>query len=388
MYQQRLLYHRVICFASILSITIPCIIYLGLYILHHRALKITPILLVSIYVVVIELFRLVNNPAESFNLYVNSMSVLLLVYAVVSEISEKPCEFYCMYKILPCIFHISIFRYNMGYSKVARKFSIDYFRWLPNWTGRTLDETVTGIFSINANGIALMSMVAISLTMLLYSRKHLSNGIAIPLIIYYSIVGLLTVSKTFILVYIGFWCLYICWYTVSNHHNLFKTLALIMCFFIAIRLLWNTDMVQNIIIRFDVNDLTTGRIDVAAEYLEFMRQNNMASIFGIGLQDVTGKTSLVHVPHNAMLEIYVCFGGIGIIAYIVFFIFTIMSGLYVQKNESNNTHPSFINFIPFIVFFIFIQSLQFLRINYIYASIAMTFAGMSVNGFDGRGEIE
>ena len=147
-------------------------------------------------------------------------------------------------------------------------------------------------------------------------------------------------------------------------------------------------MVQNIIIRFDVNDLTTGRIDVAAEYLEFMRQNNMASIFGIGLQDVTGKTSLVHVPHNAMLEIYVCFGGIGIIAYIVFFIFTIMSGLYVQKNESNNTHPSFINFIPFIVFFIFIQSLQFLRINYIYASIAMTFAGMSVNGFDGRGEIE
>ena len=361
---------------------------MGLYILHHRALKITPILLVSIYVVVIELFRLVNNPAESFNLYVNSMSVLLLVYAVVSEISENRVN------SIVCIKYYLAFFIFLSLDIIwATAKSLGSFRLIISGGFRIgqvelLDETVTGIFSINANGIALMSMVAISLTMLLYSRKHLSNGIAIPLIIYYSIVGLLTVSKTFILVYIGFWCLYICWYTVSNHHNLFKTLALIMCFFIAIRLLWNTDMVQNIIIRFDVNDLTTGRIDVAAEYLEFMRQNNMASIFGIGLQDVTGKTSLVHVPHNAMLEIYVCFGGIGIIAYIVFFIFTIMSGLYVQKNESNNTHPSFINFIPFIVFFIFIQSLQFLRINYIYASIAMTFAGMSVNGFDGRGEIE
>lgn len=378
----------VICFASILSITIPCIIYLGLYILHHRRLKITPILVVSLYVIVIEFLRLVNNPAENFNLYVNSMSVLLLVYAVVSEISENRVNPIVCIKCYLAFFVFLSLDIIWATVKSLGSFQLIISGGFRIGQVELLDETVAGIFSINANGIALMSMIAISLTMLLYSRRYLSNGIAIPLMIYYSIVGLLTVSKTFILVYVGFWCLYICWYTVVNNHNILKPLALIIAFFIVIGLLWNTDIVQNIIIRFDVNDLTTGRIAVADEYLEFMRQNNAASIFGIGLQGVTGKTSLVHVPHNAILEIYVCFGGIGIIAYIAFFIFLIRSGLYVRRNEHNSIHPSFINLIPFTVFFIFIQSLQFLRINYIYASIAMTFAAMAANGSGGGGEFE
>lgn len=378
----------VICFASILSITIPCIVYLGVYILRHRTLKRVPILLVSIYIIVIEFLRLISNPGESLNLYVNSMAVLLLVYAVISEISEDRVD------STICIKYYLLFFAFLSLDIIwATARSLGSFLSIVSGGFRIgqvelLDETVTGIFSINANGIALMSMLAISLTMLLYNRKYLSNAIAIFLMIYYSIIGLLTVSKTFILVYVGFWCLYICWYSVTNNRNIFKTVALIIAFFVSVRILWNTDIVQNIIIRFNVNDLTTGRIDVAGEYLDFMRHNNVASVFGIGLQNVTGKTLLVHVPHNAVLEIFVCFGGIGIIAYIIFFISLITTGIYIQRRGDDTTHSSFMNLIPFIVFFIFIQSLQFLRINYIYASIAVAFAAMAVTGYGSRGVVK
>ena len=314
--------------------------------------------------------------------------LLFLVYAVISEMSEARVD------PTVCIKYYLLFFSFLSLDIIwATAKSLGSFLLIVSGSYRIgqvelLDETVTGIFSINANGIALMAMLAISLTMLLYNRRYLSNVIAILLMIYYSIIGLLTVSKTFILVYIGWWCLYICWYSVANNRNIFKTVALIIAFFVAVRILWNTDIVQNIIIRFDVNDLTTGRIDVAGEYLDFMRHNNVASVFGIGLQNVTGKTALVHVPHNAILEIFVCFGGIGIIAYIIFFLSLITTGIYIQRRGDNTIHSFFINLIPFIVFFIFIQSLQFLRINYIYASIAVAFAAMAVTGYGSRGVVK
>ena len=132
---------------------------------------------------------------------------------------------------------------------------------------------MTGIFSINANGIALMSVLAVSSVMLLMSKKYFTKKNAIPLLLYFSIVGLLTVSKTFILVYAGFWCLYVCWYSSKSNTNIFKPLALLGVFILIIGFMGNTDIVQNVIVRFDTNDLTTGRVDVALEYLDYMDQN-------------------------------------------------------------------------------------------------------------------
>ena len=219
-----------------------------------------------------------------------------------------------------------------------------------------------------------MSILAISVVMLLMSKKYITRKIAILLLVYFSLVGLLTVSKTFLLVYAGFWGLYICWYSSKSNTNPFKPLALVGVFLLIIAFAWKTDIVQNVVARFDTNDLTTGRVDVAVEYFGFMEKNSIASFVGIGLQNVTTKTALVHVPHNAILEIYVCFGIVGIIAYTLFFMSLVHSGVKKCKNSISYDGHILINLIPFISFFVFIQSLQFLRINYIYASIAITFA--------------
>lgn len=368
----------VICFASTLSITIPCVLYFGLFIINHRKIRATPVLFVSLYVLIIEFMRLVGDSGESFNLYVNSMSVLLLVYTVITTISEKEVN------PVTCIkFYLWFFAFLSLDIVFATAKTLGSFNSIITGSFRIgqialIDENASGVFSINANGIALMSILAISLTMLLFVKGYLSRVPMIAFLIYYSIVGLLTVSKTFILVYVGFWCLYILWYTVTNNRNIFKTLALIIVALIVVYLMWDTNMVQNVIARFDTNDITTGRVDVAAEYIEYMNRHRIDSIIGIGLQNVTGKTSLIHVPHNAVLEIFVCFGWIGVLAYFAYFTFMFFSGVHLQRQNSDSIWVAGINFIPLFIFLVFIQGLQFLRITYIYSSIVLVFAAMYI----------
>ena len=365
----------VICFASTLSITIPCVLYICLTLIR-RTLRLDAILLTSLYVALIELFRLISGNGEVFRLYVNSMAVLFLVYTVISKLKENSVS------AVLCIKYYLVFFAFLSLDIIwatARTLG-NIMRIISSGfrIGQVdiLDESMTGILSINANGIALMSALAVSLVMLLMSKNFISKIIAISLLVYFSLVGLLTVSKTFILVYIGFWCLYLCWYSLKNNRNVFKPLALVGIIILMVVFMWNTDVVQNVIARFDTNDLTTGRVDVAVEYFDYMKHNIVASIIGIGLQNVTAKTSLIHVPHNAILEIYVCFGVVGIIGYLLFFVSLIRSGISICRNSSSYDGHILINMIPFICFSIFIQSLQFLRINYIYASIAITFAAM------------
>lgn len=373
----------VICFASTLSITIPCVFYIFLNLFRKKSLKLDAIFLTSIYVALIEFFRLVAGGEEDFRLYVNSMAVLFLVYTVISKLKERSASAdLCIKYYIACFAFLSL---DIIWATVR---SLGNLRAIISGSFRIgqvdlLDESMTGIFSINANGIALMSVLAVSSVMLLMSKKYFTKKMAIPLLIYFSAVGLLTVSKTFILVYAGFWCLYVCWYSSKSNTNIFKPFALVGAFILIIVFMWNTDIVQNVIVRFDTNDLTTGRVDVAVDYFDYMEQNRIASIIGIGLQNVTSKTALVHVPHNAILEIYVCFGIVGIIAYSLFFMSLVRSGIQKCKTSTNYDGRILINLIPFISFFVFIQSLQFLRINYIYASIAIAFAAMILTEYNG-----
>ena len=79
----------VICFASTLSITIPCAVYIVFTILSKKRLRFNAIVVVSLYVVFVELMRLIAGTGEDFRQYVNSMTVLLLVMVVIMELYDK-----------------------------------------------------------------------------------------------------------------------------------------------------------------------------------------------------------------------------------------------------------------------------------------------------------
>ena len=339
----------------------------------------------SLYVVLVELLRLIVVPGENFRQYINSMTVLLLVMVVIMELYDETVS------PLRCIkYYIAFFGFMSLDIIWATAKSLGGIRSIINDNFRIgqvemIDETVKGIFSVNSNGIALMAMLAVSSVMLLFVKKYLTLKVAIPLLAYFTLVGFLTISKTFILVYVGFWCLYVCWYVKKSGSNILKPIMLISVLGIAVVALWNTSIVQNVLARFDTNDITTGRIDVARDYLDYMSEHSFASFLGIGLQNVVGKVSMKHVPHNALLEIFVCFGVIGLALYLMFFVVLFRMSFSYRSTESNQWHEV-INYLPFVAFIVFIQSLQFLRINYIYASIAIVFACMLLRPFSDQKE--
>lgn len=364
----------VICFASTMSITIPVALFILMTIFRQKSIRINAIALVSIYVIIIEFLRFLGGQDENFRQYVNSMSIVSIVWCIVMDLYERKISpFLCIkyYLIFFCIMSLDIVWATAKSLGGIMPIISGSFR-----IGQVdmIDDTLEGILSVNANGLALMSIIAVSSVMILFTRKQLAIKPTILLLVYFSVIGFLTVSKTFILVYVAFWCFYLYSYisTISKK-KIWKPMLLVPIVIVMILTLWNTSLIQNIIVRFDSEDVTTGRIDVTFEYLDFMSQNPLASIWGIGLQNVTQKAGLVHVPHNAILEIFVCFGIIGVILYGVYFISLIRMGIRCNRLSLKGKYI-FINYIPFIVFFVFIQSLQFLRINYIYASIALIFA--------------
>lgn len=365
----------VICFASTVSITIPCAVFIVRSLLGRKTIRLNAVMMTSMYVVIVELCRLLCTQGEDFRHYVNSMVVLLLVWAVIMELDEKKASPQSCIKYYLAFFVFMSFDIVWATVKSLGSISAIVSTGFRIGQVELADETVEGIFSVNANGIALMAILAVASIMLMLSKKRMNLKLAIPMLIYCSLVGLLTVSKTFILVYAGFWILYVLWYASSNKTNVFKPLGLIVVGVIVIVAVWQTDIVQNIIVRFNAADITTGRVDVTNEYLEYMRNDKIASVIGIGLQNITSKVSLSHVPHNAILEIFVCFGVVGLIMYFCFFVSLIRMGIHFIKTETEE-HYTFINFIPFVVFITFIQGLQFLRITYIYALIALVFACM------------
>ncbi len=364
----------VICFASTLSITVPCAVYIVLSLFRRRTVKLDVFLLVSLYIVFVEAIRLLTVTGENFRSYVNSMAILFLVYTILSNLRDdrisavKCIQYYIGFFVFLSldIIWATVRSFGSFSAIISGHFRIGQVN--------TFDESLAGVFSINTNGIALMAIMAIASTVLLMSKKYISPKLAIPLLIYYSAVGFLTISKSFILVYAVFWCLYICWYFTKNHKNVIRPLCLISLFAILVALLWDTDVVQNVLARFDSEDWTTGRDQILVEYWNAMQESIFDSTFGVGLQNLKDKVSMRYAPHNAFLEIFVCFGGVGLAGYLLFFVQLIYTGLKICKAKNPGDRYRFINMIPFISYFIFIQGLQFLRVTYVYSLMAIAFA--------------
>lgn len=364
----------VICFASTISITIPIVFYMVVVLVRNKKLgRLNPIFAISFIIAVIELVRLFLLQGESFNNYVNTMAVVLLTATIITGILNGDVE------ALMCLkFYLGLFVFLSVDIIWATAKAVGNIGGIISGSFRIgqvalIDSSVEGLLGMNSNGIALLAMVAAAAILLMFNKRYLSLLWSIIGIIFAVFVGFLTVSKTFILVFAGMYLLYLIWYILKSNGKNITPIFVLAVSIVAFIVLPQTTIVKNVLDRFSSGDLTTGRIDVANEYLDFMFKDFSRVILGMGLQNITIKSGFVHVPHNAILEIFVCFGIVGIIMFSVYFINLIKMNIEYRKNNSLEK-ANFINYLPVVVYVVFIQSLQFMRINYIYAMIAIVFA--------------
>ncbi|MEY8371352.1 hypothetical protein AAK938_07390 [Aerococcaceae bacterium 50-4] len=200
------------------------------------------------------------------------------------------------------------------------------------------------IFNVNPNTLALYATTSLCMLLSLdfnSFNKYFRSVLVIGTIF----IGILTYSRTFI-----FASIFIIFYILFSSDDIkMKFYILLIIFLLFLILLVKTPfLIENLMQRFEVDDLSNSRIDIFNLYNRMLSSNLGILLFGVGLQNYQLKVNIDVSIHNPLQEVIVTWGLVGFIIVAIFLIF-------VVKNIFKSTKGA-IKFLPIIAFFITIQS--------------------------------
>lgn len=237
------------------------------------------------------------------------------------------------------------------------------------------EDTLIG-GAINPNTLGIINVL--SMTGLLQIRTtKLSNKFDGILFFLLLVLGMLTQSKTFLV------CLLLMFFMIlANQINDWKKVLrniggaiLISLLVVFVLICVFPGILADFIDRFRVEDITTGRGVIMSQYHEFITSNPSVLFFGIGLSDLNDKVLnqynvSSHVPHNAIQEVVVAWGLLGLFFLVVLFVLIIYGA--PQKNRRRNI----LNYIPLIIILAKCMAGQLLTSG--YTMISLVFAYLSL----------
>ena len=194
-----------------------------------------------------------------------------------------------------------------------------------------------------------MTLLVITLGLMLKLRdsRHVSLLnfwlIAVPAVIF----GILTYSKTFLLVAILMTGFYILWQFGSRKVIWGCVLTGLSVLGLMFLLLWEGSPLAVVLSRLgsanSLDELTTGRTVVFADYLEIIFHDPLSFLFGQGL----AAEGLVKDPHNLYIEIMYYLGAVGLVLYVGLFVAMLRS---IHRSTSGIDRSNF--FSRYIVLFL------------------------------------
>lgn len=220
-------------------------------------------------------------------------------------------------------------------------------------------------FALNANNIAYFSITLLAFLLLGSKTLGLNRVMYFFLIIIAVLSGLLSQSRTWVIV-LGISLILIM--LLSN----FKQKLTIMFAFTLILLIvlyFSGDLMDVILsglkVRFETEDIGTagGRTDIFTRYNRFMMDNPRYIFTGTGTLNYREVANVANSCHNATQQLFVCYGLFGIILYSVIFRKTLLL---------RSRGITYANYIAAIVPVMFIQSIQFLSPHYLMLPVAMS----------------
>lgn len=194
----------------------------------------------------------------------------------------------------------------------------------------------------------------LTLVMLGYRHKLYYVAMAITLL-----AGTLTISKTFLIsmvlivvlmiFFVGSWTSSKMWV----RRLLLILLVALGCFVVA---KLNPTYIENVFSRVDESDITTGRTTNALIYLQYLMNDALDLLLGVGMQNVGAKIGFAGSPHAALIEALICWGVVGTVLMLWLIVRAVR-----QHTASVTVKP--LSFIPLIVFTVLVQSTQLFRLR-------------------------
>lgn len=183
-----------------------------------------------------------------------------------------------------------------------------------------------GRLSANQNYLTQICSVNICLCTLMISKKYRKLPYILAIVVFI-ICGLLTISKMFMVVAIVY-SLYVIFIALKG--NVLRGLgitALVLISGVIIYYFFGDTLLQMVAKRFESEDLTTGRVRIIENLLEYMQLNPHSYVFGIGIQEV--HVVLGEAIHSSFFEIL---GGWGVTGFIVVAAYIISLVKHARKN--------------------------------------------------------
>ncbi len=210
-------------------------------------------------------------------------------------------------------------------------------------------------FGTNANTIGFYSLLSISVCLILMKLTKGLKWLYIPSIALNLFIGLLTVSRS----YIVFLALVVVLFLFSGFNPSGKSfftliLALVLVAFFVGYLAENTTIFEGYETRF--KDSTTqsggGRTDIMKNYFDWQSSNSLYLLFGVGALNHV-KLSGFGSPHNGFQQVMVSYGLFG-------FVIMISALIMAMTLFTSDKKIPKVAYIPFISTILFLQTVQLL----------------------------
>lgn len=233
------------------------------------------------------------------------------------------------------------------------------------------------VTNFNSNELGLYCVIAIALLL----NKYMKNQKRIDLILAATLTmsGLVSISRTFIIVAVIAWLIFFC----VQRKNRIKTLIIstIITTIVVFAIFMLFPDLSNWIVEYYIkrrqtesNDMMGGRTDILITNFEQMFTSFRGVIFGYS--ELYTATGIFKACHNGIEEIFVSWGIVGV--GVIFYWFT---ALYRRCTFSIKKVLAF--HLPVLCFVIYIQTLQLFTMHNYLILLLLTFIAMSQGSTEG-----
>lgn len=232
-------------------------------------------------------------------------------------------------------------------------------------------EEARMMLTANANTIGYYSIAAISCLLVLQYYKKINSILFLILFAVSFYGGVLSVSRTWAILMI----ISVIVYLRFMKHNIVKSLLLIGVLSIGVVVFLSQDELiwEFFTQRFteDSTNLSTagGRTIIFQEYNAYLADNPLSLIWGEGAVYYKEASGIAYATHNALQQIIVSYGLVGLCIFICAFIRSTKK--YVSKKE-------LMAILPLCMMVLFVQTIQILNPYFLMAPIIVAFYALKM----------
>lgn len=312
------------------------------FIKYHKTISFPHI--TSILLIILLVYELFHFMIEPFTLYLYAIdcSYILLFFLIITQANDLVKGKNLIIRMFSIGLIISC---TIIFIKTLEMYSLEQILNYGMRLGMGLEEEVNDIsLTWNPNSLAVFCIVSVGLIFTL-KKKKIVDFIDVAILLFY---GSLTISKNFVVSLVILLVLTLC---ISKLKYKFSYMVLILIIIGSIYL-FVPQTIDNFINRFLVDDITTNRNVINTAYFEKWYQSLSTLLFGSGIQSYQLKYEMIDSVHNATLELFICWGIIGFII----FVLAILSSLKIFKNNI------YINKQGIVTLLTFLASIQAMRL--------------------------